>query len=157
MHYNDRDRWLLTTELFTENNHSPPPLWHFPKTEMLTNLAGFAFPTTCQQCQPITTLVPPLLVTLPPPLLLSGNGPKDDNVIWAPGKFSFFIMFFAFYLIQLTYIFHFLLILIYNNETMPRQWQWPLTGPPKHHQPLPWATAHRVGTCATTRGHHQTK
>jgi hypothetical protein len=60
-----------------------------------------------------TTAAPPPLSTTPgTPLLLSleptaDMGPNDDNVVWAPGKFII-IMFFAFYLIQLTYIFHFL-------------------------------------------------
>ena len=140
-----------------------PPLWHFPKMEMLTNIAVFVFPTTWQQCQLITTLLSPLLTMLPPPHLLSRthsrNGPKDNNVIWAPGKFfsscSLPLIWFNW-----LNIFHFLLVLIYNNKTAPGQWQWPLTRPWKHPQPLPWATAHRVGTCATTREqqcHHQTR
>jgi hypothetical protein len=53
--------------------------------------------------------------------------PNDNHVVWAPGKY--FYMFFAFYLIQLTYVFYFL------NETTPG-W-WPLTGPWKHPQPMP--------------------
>ena len=69
-----------------------------------------------------------LSMTPHPPLEL---GPNNDHVVWAPGEF--FYMFFASYLIQLTYIFHFLQVL---NETTPGQWQ-PLTGPQKHPQPPP--------------------
>jgi hypothetical protein len=71
-------------------------------------------------------------------------GSNDNHVVWAPGKF--FYMFFAFYLIQLTYVFHFLQVL---NETTPGRR--PLTGPWKHPQPTPRAVAHGVGTRPTTK------
>jgi hypothetical protein len=86
--------------------------------------------------------LPPLLLSLEP---TAEMGPNDDNIIWAPGKFFFYVL----HLFNL--YFSFLIGLIYNNETTPRQQQWPLTGPWKHPQPLLQVTAHGVGTCATNQ------
>ena len=95
--------------------------------------------------------------TLPPfPLSLeptAETGSNDMIVVWAPGKF--FHMFFAFYLIQLTHIFHLSQVLIYNGEMTPGRRQRPLTGPRKHPQPPPLATARGVGTRATTKRQHR--
>jgi hypothetical protein len=67
--------------------------------------------TSTMPLQLITTLLPPLSTAPPPPFILflepmAETGPNDDNVVGPLVGFSY--MFIAFYLIQLTYIFHFL-------------------------------------------------
>jgi hypothetical protein len=43
------------------------------------------------------------------------TGPKDDKVVWAPGKF--FFTYSLLVIFQLTYIFYVLYALMHNNET----------------------------------------